>query len=407
VLHPLTPKRILYVENGIGYGGAVICLRHLVRNLDRQQFQGRIITGRTGPEYQGIAEDAEWRFISDRRINVVRLRRCLSESKWIVKLPGLAWFLNQAIARLDDIVNFLPFCIGLFEEIRKFKPDLIHANNEPLCNRAALILGYLMGIPIICHVRGPQTGSWMMRRLYRLPDYFISVSYWIDREIGTIGVPVSKRTVVYDGIELDKLNPIQNTETFRATFGIKKDTFAVGLVGLLIPWKGQQLFIDVAEYLRDRIVGLKMFIIGGTPNDCLEYEAHLREMVLRKRLEDTVIFTGHIGNMVPVYSDLDIVVSASTRPEPLGTMVIETMAMGRPLVAPAHGGGAEMNTHGETALLFRPGDAVALAESIIQLYHFPELGKKLGAAARIRALKTFEIGKHVSEVQKIYAHVLG
>ena len=47
-----TTKKILYVENGIGYGGAIICLRHLVRNLDRTRFTPMVITGRTSPQYQ-------------------------------------------------------------------------------------------------------------------------------------------------------------------------------------------------------------------------------------------------------------------------------------------------------------------------------------------------------------------
>jgi len=47
--------RILYVENGIGYGGAIICLRHLIRNLDRSRFTPMVVTGRTGSQYQEIA----------------------------------------------------------------------------------------------------------------------------------------------------------------------------------------------------------------------------------------------------------------------------------------------------------------------------------------------------------------
>jgi glycosyltransferase involved in cell wall biosynthesis len=403
---PETPKRILYVENGIGYGGAMICLRHLARNLDRERFVGRIVTGRTGPEYLSIPEDAEWCFIPDRRFDVVSYRRRVETWDWVTKVPGLGLLINQCISRVDDLGNFLPFIIGLWREARRFKPHIIHANNEPVCNRAALLLGKLLGIPTVCHVRGPQTGSWMMHGLYQIPDRFISVSRWIDRGIAGLGVPAGKRHVVYDGIELGQLKPAEPANVFRERFGIGEADFTVGLVGLLIPWKGQRIFIDAASRLRSRIPGLKMLIIGGTPTDYREYERELRTNIRNCRLEDTVVFTGHIGDMPTAYAALDIVVSASINPEPLGTVVIEAMAMGRPLVAPNHGGGAEMNTHDETALLFEPGSAESLADCILRIYQSPELGQRLGSAARQRALSTFDVGSHVDRVQEVYESLL-
>jgi glycosyltransferase involved in cell wall biosynthesis len=401
-----SPRRVLYVENGMGYGGAVVCLRHLAGHLDRRRFAGRIVTGRTGPEYRSIAADAEWRHLPDRRVDTALLRRRLEALGGAAAWPGFRWFFLQAIARLDDFANFLPFCRDLWREIRAFDPHLIHANNEPLCNRAALLLGRLLGIPVVCHVRGPQDGSRMMRTLYRLPDRFIPVSHWIDRGLDGLGIPGRKRTVVYDGIDLGRLDPGADGMAFRHRFGVPREAFAVGLVGLLIPWKGQRLFLDVAGRLRREIPNLRMLLVGGTPADCGSYEAELRERVRRADLEDTVLLTGHVVDMVPAYAALDVVVSASVQPEPLGTVVIEAMAMGRALVAPDHGGGAEMNTHGETALLFRPGDAESLADCILALHRSPELRRRLGAAARERALRTFDIATHAARVMAVYEDVL-
>lgn len=406
VLLAAEPRRILYVENGIGYGGAVICLRHLARNLDKRRYLSRIVTGRSGPEYETIPADAEWRFIPDHQVDIADLRRRIESARRLASVPGLPRLLSQALARLDDLLNFLPFSLALLREIRDFRPDLIHANNEPLCNRAALILGRLLGIPTVCHVRGPQTGSWLMARLYRLPDHFIPVSYWIDQGVARQGVPESKRTVIYDGIELEKLNLAEDGTAFRRRFGIPEKAFAVGLVGLLMPWKGQRLFLEAARVLRERIPELKMLIIGGTPHECLEYEAELRETVRGQGLQDIVVFTGHVSDMSPVYNALDVVVSASLKPEPLGTVVIEAMAMGRPLIAPNHGGGAEMNSDGETALLFAPGDAEAFADAVLRLHASPSLRQALGGAARERALRSFDIARHVERVEAIYRTLL-
>ena len=400
-------KNILYVENGIGYGGAIICLRHLVRQLDKQQFKPLVVTGRKDLPYQDIPKDAQWRPIIDRHIDVVVLRTQLADHKVLSAIPGIPWLLNQVLARLDDIVNFLPFFLQLLWTAWRFKTDLIHANNEPLCNRAALLVGKLLHIPTVCHVRGDQKGSKLMATAYRLPTHFISVSQWIAKSMQKVlQVPEYKISVIYDGIALEQLDLEADGHEFRRRYAIPVDAYVVGLVGLLIPWKGQELFLDAAIILRDKIPNLKMLIVGGTPDECMVYEALLRQRVSQEQLDDLIGFTGHLTSMEQVYNGLDVVVSASTSPEPLGTVVIEAMAMGRPLIGPNHGGAAEMIEHLKTGLLFTPNDARALADEIERLFINPALALQLGHDARDHALETFAIARHTEQVQALYHQLL-
>ena len=401
------PKRILYVENGIGYGGAIICLRHLVRNLDRTRFEPMVVTGRTGPQYREIADEAEWRHIPDRYLDIVGAHRKLDTLAWPDKFPGARFLLNQVLGRTDDLGNFVPFYLRLLRAARSFGADLIHANNEPLCNRAALLVGKTLGIPTVCHVRGDQDGSRAMKWAFGLPDHFTPVSHWVSKSIqNKMGVPEEKITVIYDGLELDKLDIEADGNGFRRQFGIADNELAVGLVGLLIPWKGQEIFLDAAHLLRNKIPNLKMMIVGGTPDDCVSFEKMLRKRVTEEGLEDTVVFTGHATDMPAVYNGLDIVVSASTSPEPLGTVVIESMAMGRPLIGPNHGGAAEMMAHEKTGLLFEPGSAVSLAEAIERFGKSISLRKELGNKALEHALKTFSVEEHAENIQKVYSDLL-
>ena len=110
--------------------------------------------------------------------------------------------------------------------------------------------------------------------------------------------------------------------------------------------------------------------------------------------------------MPQVYNGLDVAVSASTSPEPLGTVVIEALAMARPLVAPGHGGAAEMATHDETALLFKPGDADDLARQIARFHDEPATAARIAQAARVHALATFDVATHAGKMQAIYDQVL-
>lgn len=399
--------RVLYVENGIGYGGAVICLRHLVRALDRRQYTPLVVTGRAGPEYAGLADDAPWKHIPDQRLDVHGWRKKREAAGGAARVPGATAVLRQVASRIDDLLNFLPFFLGLLRTAWRFDADLIHANNEPLCNRAALLVGKALRTPVVCHVRGEHQRLGRHRWAYRLPDHFISVSQWIDSGLDGLDVPPTKRSVIYDGIRLEDMRTDADGRRFRDRYAIPRDAFAVGLVGLLIPWKGQDLFIDAAKRLRDAIPNLCLPIIGGTPEECGPYEQGLRERVRAEGLEGLIVFTGHVADMPEVYNGLDVAVSASTNPEPLGTMVIETMAMGRPLVAPDHGGAAEMAVNGETAMLFRPGDPDSLAEAITSLWRDPGLRASISTAARASALETFAVARHVTEVAGVYRTVTG
>ena len=402
-----TPDKILYVENGIGYGGAIICLRHLIRELDRTKFEPVVVTSRTGSQYRQIATEAKWYYFPDRMIDTDKLVRrihCRQSFKSHSMIRAIA---IQLLARFDDVVNFLPFFCWLLLLTLRIRPQLIHLNNEPLCNRAGIFIGLLMRIPIICHVRGNLEGSRMMRWLYRLPDHFITVSHWVAEGIGAFGVPSTKKTVVYDGISLDHIDRSSEKSTFRKRFGVPEDAFVVGLVGMLIPWKGQHLFIDAFMLNVKRIPNLVIILIGGPPENGTQFERELKQRVDRDGIAENVIFTGHINDMYSAYNSLDVVVSASTSPEPLGTMVIECMAMGRPLVVPNHGGGAEMNTHMETALFFENGNAESLAQSIFDFYQSAELRGRLGRRARMRALAKFDVANHAREVEKVYDKVMG
>ena len=399
-------RRVLYVENGIGYGGAIICLRHLVRNLDLVKYQPMVITGLGDEKYQDIATEAIWKHIPDKRLDVISMKRALVASTWPRSIPGSRWLANQLLSRLDDLLNFLPSFLQTLWAVIRFKPDLIHVNNEPLCNRSAILAGRLLGIPVVAHVRGDQQGSPLMHSLFKLPNYFIAVSRWVSESIGQIGVPEHKRTVIYDGIELDKLDLCVDGTNFRRRHGIPTDIFVVGLVGLLIPWKGQALFLDAISLLARDLPDAMFVVVGGTPEDFKYYEAELRARSEQPDLMGRVIFTGHVTDMALVYQGLSVVLSASTSPEPLGTMIIEAMTMAKPIIAPAHGGALEMIDNGRTGLLFKPDDAADLAAKIRQLHDDPSLCKTLGQSARRRALSTFAIQEHVRQVDLVYDRVL-
>jgi glycosyltransferase involved in cell wall biosynthesis len=94
------------------------------------------------------------------------------------------------------------------------------------------------------------------------------------------------------------------------------------------------------------------------------YRRELEEAAKRHGAAASFRFVDDCGDIAAAYMLADVVVSASTSPEGFGRVIVEAQAMGRPVVATAHGGAQETVVPGETGWLVPPGDAAALADAI-------------------------------------------
>jgi glycosyltransferase involved in cell wall biosynthesis len=120
-------------------------------------------------------------------------------------------------------------------------------------------------------------------------------------------------------------------------------------------------------------------------------------------LGDTVVFTGPVDDPAGALRGLDIVVHASTEPEPFGMVIAEAMACGRPVVVALAGGALEIVHDGVDALGHTPGDASELADRLKQLASDPALRKRLGGEARRSAEKRFDRTRLAVELTPLYA----
>src|SRR5205085_8086358 len=128
-------------------------------------------------------------------------------------------------------------------------------------------------------------------------------------------------------------------------------TLRVGLVATYARWKGQEVFLDAAGRLAAGRPELpvRFYVVGGPvyqTRGSQFSEGELRRLAAQRGLADRVGFVGFREDTAPVYRALDVVVHASTRPEPFGLTVVEAMACGRPVIVSRAGGAAELFTPG-------------------------------------------------------------
>ena len=166
--------------------------------------------------------------------------------------------------------------------------------------------------------------------------------------------------------------------------GLPADGPLIGMAGRLQRWKGMHLFIAAIARVRESRPDVRAVIVGGVHETEPQYDAELRAQVHTLGLDRAVTFAGFQPNVAEWMQAMDVFVHASDR-EPFGIVVVEAMALGKPVVAGADGGPAEIITDGENGLLVPYGDTGSLAHAILRYLDDHAFATRVGAAARIRA----------------------
>ena len=219
----------------------------------------------------------------------------------------------------------------------------------------------------------------------------------------------AKRTeVVHYGIDASNLKPDERLrERFRRQWHLDESSVAVGLVGFLDVWKGQDVFLEAAKVLSNANRQIKMFVVGG-PRDgrvadrCQAYEKQLRDFVKQNGLSDFVFFTGHVDVRDGALDGLDIFVHASTEPEPLGSSVLEAMAKGKAIIASAEGGPLEIVEDSQEGFLIEPRRPDTLARTIEILAGDRSKRLEFGAAAMKAANGRLSASTAVRRLEDFY-----
>ncbi len=171
------------------------------------------------------------------------------------------------------------------------------------------------------------------------------------------------------------------------------------MFGRIAEWKGQHVLIEAI----DRIPGLQALIVGDATYQDSAYFDRLRAMVDEKHLSDRVKFLGFRKDVPRLMAAVDIVAHTSIDPEPFGRVIVEGLALARPVVATRGGGVGEIIDHETTGLLYPPGDSAALAEALRSLITEPALAARLGADGRRAVMARFSIERSVQDLEGVFA----
>jgi glycosyltransferase involved in cell wall biosynthesis len=244
----------------------------------------------------------------------------------------------------------------------------------------------LARVPCMWFQAGTPRPDWLDRVSTLLPARGVIV---VSRAAGVAQArvwPPRRQWLVYPGASLDAFDPsrLPAPAAMRSKLGLPAAGPLIGIAGRLQRWKGMHVFIAAMARIRDSRPDVHAVIVGGAHETEPQYGAELRAQVHALRLDNAITFTGFQPNVAEWVQAMDVFVHASDA-EPFGIVVVEAMALGKPVVAGTGGGPAEIITDGETGLLTSYGDAGSLAQAVLRYLDDRAFAARVGAAARVRA----------------------
>ncbi len=175
------------------------------------------------------------------------------------------------------------------------------------------------------------------------------------------------------------------------------------LPGRVTLWKGQNILIESLALLEKK--NFICLLIGDTEENP-SYSKKLQDRINLRGLKKHIFLAGHCDDMPAALLLADIVVSASsTQPEAFGKVAIEAMAMGKPVIATAHGGSLETVVDGETGWLVPPMNSVAMSEAIAKALGNSEQLASVGEKGRAHALTHFTAQKMCEKSLALYYEI--
>jgi glycosyltransferase involved in cell wall biosynthesis len=304
----------------------------------------------------------------------------------------------------ETLFIIIPYALRLYRFARSRRIALVHHNNG--YDTAAIAMATMLHVPIVAYQRGDEWDSFLVRLVSRWVTKYIANSETTKKSLLSLGIDQANIVTIFPSIDASAISKTPQ-RLFQKDFGSSSDELCFGIVGMLLPWKGQHIFLRAAKRVLDVIPNARGFVIGDGPPGQIEYRDSLKALAHDLGIQGNVIFTGFREDVLEVMRLLNVVVHASITPEPFGRVIVEAMALKKPIIATKAGGPEEIIRHGETGLLVPPGDVEALADAILLVMTDKTLATKLGETGFRSAMEKFSIDRHVEAVQNVYLSVLG
>ncbi|MFN8445483.1 MAG: glycosyltransferase family 4 protein [Caldilineaceae bacterium] len=333
-------------------------------------------------------------------------------TKQLAGAPQREEFRGLAVSRIPTqgsrAIASPKFVLGVIQQLRQLRPDVIHAHELLLPTTAALLAKVMLGIPLIVtvHASGPAIGEvarvrrakfgkqrWAL--LLRYVDAFVAISKVTDQELAEADVPAEKRISIPNGIDMARFAPVNETQkrALRQQLGLD-DAPTVIYTGRLASEKRVMTLIELWPTIQQHCATAQLLLVGNGP----------QQAELQQRAGAGIRFVGDQEAVVPWLQAADLFVMPSVS-EGFSLSTLEALAVGLPCIATAVGAIPEFIAHGQNGWLVTPDDRLALQNALVTVLNDAALRQKFAAAARNAVVERYAIQRVAQQLETLYQSV--
>lgn len=381
-------KQILYLHAGAELYGADIVLLELVKNLNKDEFNPLVIL----PCYGPLVEKLKYYNIEVEVIPYPILRR-----KYFTPIGIMKY-----------IKDYFKYSFKIKKLVLDKKIDVIHTNTTAVLE--GIYLKKTLKVPQIWHiheiiVKPRAVNKFLSYLVAKNSNEVITVSEAVREHLKSTGYFKKEIKVIYNGVDNKVFKKENETEYIRNQFNIPKGALIVGMIGRVNSWKGQEDFLEAMNTVLQNNKDVYAMLVGGVFEGEEWRIDELKKKLYDMKNPERVIFDTYRDDSKNLHSLYDIFVLPSTNPDPLPTVVLESMASGTPVVAYRHGGVCEMVKDGYNGLLVDVRNTKDLSDKINRLINDSKLRETMGNNSLTRQKEKFSLEAYVNNFIDQYRNI--
>ena len=372
----MTPIVLAELAGSAGYGGGERYLELLFDRLDRTRFRPLLICPEPGP------------FVGKMAVRGI----------------------PTSVVHLAPLFN--PVALFRLVQLLKRERVTILQTHGARANVYGRLAGWLAGVPCVVStvhnsIRDYEVSrykQWVYGAILRftmpLAHRIICVSDAIRRDVlDDCPEAAARATTVCNGVDLASFDRQSDGDKIRKEWCLGNGPVLL-TVARLTEQKGHRYLIEALPGLLSEWPTLVCLFVGG--GECRE---SLRALAREKGVEQSCRFVGSRDEVIDWYAAADVVVLPSLS-EGFPFVVLEALAMSRPVVATRVNGVPEIIENGNTGLLVPPRDSEALEGAIRRVLRDPAWAAQMGRAGRARVAARFTVGRMIHETVTVLEDTL-
>ena len=376
-------KNILFLNHSVRDGGPGKSLFYLLKHFDYSSYNVNVLI----PSKNNFSENIEKNNLNVNQI----INKNFPEN---LKKPNLNIFGNSIpLFFIDILINILRLVflsITIKDIIKDNKIDLLYCNGTQAKIFGAII-GKIYNIKTVWHVRNIQKSfllSWFINSFSKFNN--VSKIICVSKATSNQFKINTKNIVINNGVDTSEFSLRSVNSKLREEYNIDSKKIIIGTAGRIVPRKGFDYFIEVCKQISHEFKKDCIFVIvGDTPfyfkQKIME---NLKTMVKEYNLEDKFIFTGYKNDVDSYIADFDIFFIPSRYPDPFPRVVVESMALSKPIVGFDIGGIGEAIDDGINGFSIDTKDNPI--NKLIGLIENDDLRLNMGFNSRKKAVNNYD-----------------